>query len=260
MATVMTRGFTIIELMLFLGITGAIFAALMIGVNNNVTQQHYKESVQNYASLLQHQYSEVANTRVERDDNLRCGLDVSGNVIITQITGNGDLPGAPSTDPACVILGRAVQVEQLEGGSVGPADDGTIVHTYPVIGLEPDGVTSLSDLETLVAYNPSITDQFNATSTEVEWNSSLRLEDGQFSEASFLILRSPASGLIRVFTQPEPLMNKLSEMITPAHARQTIWNCVDGQRGLLPMQSVGVDPTVSGQDGVLIVENDSECN
>jgi type II secretory pathway pseudopilin PulG len=250
MATVMTRGFTIIELMLFLGITGAIFAALMIGMNNNITQQHYKESVQNYSSLLQNQYSEVANTRIERSNNLRCEVDLGGRVSVTPINGIGDLPGAPSNDPACVILGRAIQVD----------DQGKLIRLYPVIGLEPavdNG--SLSDIETLVAYNPSISDQFNTTTTEIEWHSSLLPVEGEFSQASYLILRSPASGLIRVFASEEPLKNTLSQMITPVYARNVIKNCVDGQRGLLPVQSVTVNASIAGPDGIVVNGNDPEC-
>lgn len=259
MATVMTRGFTIIELMLFLGITGAIFAALMIGVNNNITQQHYKESVQNYGALLQNQYSEVANTRMQRDDNLSCGLNVAGRVEVTTTNGSGDLPGGPSRTPACVILGRAVQIERVNGGTLGANDNGSIIHIYPVIGMEPNVEESLSDIETLVSYNPNITDQFNQITTRVEWGSNLKLLGGQSSEVSFLILRSPASGLVRVFASDEPLKSVISEMINPQNAMRVVTNCVDGQRGLLPMQSVKVDASIAGPDGVIITENDSEC-
>ena len=55
-------GFTVIELMLFLGITGALFAALMVGVSSNIIQQQYKDTVSTYANFLQNQYSEVLNT------------------------------------------------------------------------------------------------------------------------------------------------------------------------------------------------------
>jgi type II secretory pathway pseudopilin PulG len=80
MTTVMTRrtksgamsGFTIIELMLFLAVGAGLFAALMIGVNGNITQEHYRQSVLEYASLIQDQYSEVLNPRNDRDDNWKC--------------------------------------------------------------------------------------------------------------------------------------------------------------------------------------------
>lgn len=42
MITSKERGFTVIELMLFLGVTGALFAALMFGVNASVNQQRYQ--------------------------------------------------------------------------------------------------------------------------------------------------------------------------------------------------------------------------
>ena len=257
MTTVATRGFTVIELMLFLAITGAIFAALMIGVNNNIIQQQYKGSVQEYGYLLQNQYSEVANTRNGRDVNLQCKLDAAGDVAVSSPTGGGDLPGAPSVIPACVVLGRAIEV--------GPG--GASVHVYPVVGLEPASGSSLSDLDALIAYKPNITDQFETISTDLNYGTSLKLPGGNVSEASFLILRSPSSGLIRVFassnplsvTSTNPLKADIISMITLDNATMSVKNCVDGQRGLLPRQSVMIDPKVAGADGVVINENDPEC-
>ncbi len=241
MATVEIRGFTVIELMLFLGITGALFAALMFGANNNIAQQRYRESVVTYSSLLQDQYSEVMNTRNERENDWTC---VDGTVI--EQPNSGEARGTSS----CVILGRAIEI----------AGDGTSIRTSSVIGTEPAEQSAPSDIEALVAYRPKVSDTFDRVTNPLDWGSNLVTLAGQPSMASFLILRSPASGLIRVFTSESPLPADLTTLITPSAATALITNCVHGQSGLLPTQSVTVNPKVAGADGVILKEVDSACN
>jgi type II secretory pathway pseudopilin PulG len=240
MTTVTTRGFTVIELMLFLGITGAMFAALMIGVNGNITQQRYRESVQGLSGLLQDQFSEVANPRNERGNNWACN-----DGVVKEQPINGD----PRGRSKCVLLGRAIQV----------ANGGATIQTYMVVGVEPSGLDTPSDIETLVAYKPQRTADLDMVATDLDWSSRLTTPQHQPSSASYLILRSPSSGLIRVFTSPNSLPNDLATIITPANATSIITNCVDGQRGLLPPQSVSVDPRIAGPDSVVIKGNDQAC-
>jgi type II secretory pathway pseudopilin PulG len=240
MATVNVHGFTVIELMLFLGVTGALFAALMVGVNSNITSQRYRESVQTYSSLLQDQYSQVANTQDDRDDNWKC---VDGTV--TQQPGGGDVRG---TSP-CVLLGRAIQV----------TDNGTSIKTTAVVGAEPAGLSATSDIDTLVAYKPTLASLFDSKTSSVDWGSKLVSTDHNTSIASFLILRSPASGLLRVFASSMPLPADLSTMIVPATAATPIVNCMQGSTGPNPIQSITVDPRVAGQAGVKVNEADPAC-
>ncbi len=239
MTTASERGFTIIELMLFLGITGALFAALMFGVNANITQQRYRESVVNYSTLLQDQYSEVSNTRNERDGNWKC----EGGIVSQQPTG-GDARGTTS----CVLLGRAVQISA----------NGTTIKTSPVIGLEPARQDSTSDITTLLAYHPNIT-SYGEETTSIDWGSSLATTNHEPSTASFLILRSPASGLLRVFASSSPLPADISSIIAAGTASTKLTNCVQGDSGSLPIQSVSIDPRIAGPDGVILNEVDPAC-
>lgn len=256
MATVNTRGFTIVETMLFLGISGALFAVLMVGMNNNLIQQRYRESVQNYVSLLQSQYASVANTRIERESNLKCTQD-GGRVIVNDLGTEGDIPGAPSTDPACVILGKAIQLETRTSG----LDTGTVVRIYPVIGIASTGNDAVSDIDAIKSYKPAITDTFSTVSSPVDWGSYLYNAGSASagSRASFLILRSPSSGLVRVYASNGQLESNLSDMITEDNAKRQVKNCMDGQRGLLPKQMIVVDAKIAGQNGVRITDDAPEC-
>lgn len=247
MTTGSTRGFTVIELMLFLGVSGALFAALMIGVNSTIAQQRYKESVISYSSLLQDQFFQVMNTRNEREDNLACQ---SGNV--SQPVEGGQAKGTSS----CVILGRAIQVER----------NGSAVRTWSVIGEDQPLDSGSDDTTALGSYVPklwssSTNSNPDANLVRLDWDSMLMpTEDsGPYSQASFLILRSPVSGLIRVFASNDPLPNDLKERLTPEAANAVITNCVTGSSGSIPIQSVTVDAKVAGPDGVIVDERGGSC-
>lgn len=241
MSTQKQWGFTIIELMLFLGITGALFAGLMIGVNNSLNQQHYKESVSSYKSILEKQFSEVMNPRNYRDDGWKCS---AGDGI--EVTADGQARGTSD----CIIMGRYIEV----------GDDGSHVETGDVVGIEPTGAGPVvGDLAALTSYSPQRS-QVNVTQYDIDWQSKLRTDTGGTSTASYMILRAPTSGLIRVFGQSSPLPAILASMITEDAAQSIIKSCVIGSGSIgLPTQSVSINAAIAGPNGVVVNVRDPEC-
>ena len=57
----MRKGFTLVEIMLFLAITSLLFVGIIAGTNNSIAQQRFTDSVQNFVELLRSTYSEVSN-------------------------------------------------------------------------------------------------------------------------------------------------------------------------------------------------------
>ncbi len=244
------RGFTIIELMLFLAITGALFAALMIGVGSNIVQQQYREGVTSYSALLQEQYSEAVNVHNDRsDDGWACaGGDIS------QPTGGGQSRGTTN----CMILGRAIQIENDSSG-------GTNVITSSVVGAEPatDDYLDAGDIASLLAFDPKIA-AFDKQKTAIDWGSTLVTTDHKPLSGLILILRSPSSGLIREFATElsnSELANigDLRTIITPAHAAASLKMCVNGSGILQPTESVTVNPRISGPDSITVNGMDGAC-
>lgn len=251
MTAVKSRGFTIIEVILFLGISGAMFAALIVGMNGTITQQRYRESVRSYAAFLQQQFSEVESTHITRTNELKCALGDDGRAVVSDRQQGGDIPGSPSDNPACVMLGRAIDV----------TNGGLSIRVLPVVGVYDETVAQgqLSDIQTLTGYGPNTTSKFSTVSYDIEWGSELKTVNKAPFEASFLILRSPSSGLIRVFASNSSLPADIRSLVTVANATIAIKSCIDGQRGLLPMQSVTVDTKVAGQDSIITQEFDTAC-
>jgi type II secretory pathway pseudopilin PulG len=236
------RGFTIIELILFLGITGAMFAALMIGVNTSIAQQRYKESVTSYRALLEQQYAEVSHPRNDRDNKWTCSDDGG----VQQAPNGGDARGTSN----CVLLGRYIEIKA----------NGTAVETGDVIGVQPLGnVTLTDDIAALIAYTPRLS-PITPETRDVEWDSTLQTTAQRPSSASYLILRSPLSGLVRTFVRPEALPTNLVDALTPANSLATIKNCVvPGGAVGQPTQSVSVSAAVASANGIVVNGIDEEC-
>ena len=54
-------GFTLIEVSLFLAVTGLLFVGIALGTQNSINQQRSYDSIQSFAEFLRSIYSEVAN-------------------------------------------------------------------------------------------------------------------------------------------------------------------------------------------------------
>ena len=81
------RGFTLIEVVLFLGLTSALFLGIAIGVQNSVFQQRYNDSVQSFAEFLRSVYSQVANVQNEKYG--RTGKAIYGKVVTFDVLDEG---------------------------------------------------------------------------------------------------------------------------------------------------------------------------
>lgn len=235
------RGFTIIELLLFLSISGLLFVALMTGVSTSINQQRYRDSVTSASGLLQRQYSEVTNTRNDRDDGWRCD-----NSMATQDTTGGQVRGASQ----CVVLGRYLRT----------IDNGAQIEMGDVIGSEPSDSSSLQgDITALVAYKPK-TSPLGQTVSSLEWGATFRDVNGHSANFAMLVLRSPVSGLVRAFVLPSGLPSELSDMINQDTASQPFTACVvaDGW-SFGPTQAIVLSPATAGVNGIEIKGDNNGC-
>lgn len=236
MGTTSQRGFTIVETMLFLAIGGTLFAVLMVGVGTGITQQRYMESVRGYKSLLQDQYAQVLNTSIDGKAGWQCENDESGTV--------GEGPRGVRGTSDCVVLGRLIQVK----------DDGTgtTVVVSSVTGFDdPLAQTGLDDVEAIKNYKPKV-GAFDKQEIELDWGVGLRT-NGQPSKAAVLIVRSPVSGLIKVFTLEQGIVSQdLISMVSADNTlvAATVRMCIDGDSGLLPKQVVAINPQLASADAV----------
>lgn len=107
MGKVNQSGFTVIEVILFLAITGLLFAVLMVGVGAGINQQRYLDSARAYRALIQDQYAAALSI----DNQITNDWGCQTNGVVDQNT-----PRSNRGTSECVILGKIVQVLPISDG------------------------------------------------------------------------------------------------------------------------------------------------
>lgn len=220
-----THGFTIIEVMLFLAVTGALTIAILAGAGVQINQQRYRDSVSSLKSFLQAQYSEVTNVINDRGNDWQCG----DTGVAEEVTNGGQPRGTTN----CVILGRLITVDA----------SGTQLTASNVVGIKPTGTgDSSGDIEELQKYIMSVTTVGQETD-EVSWGARIVNSQNLANPQSMamLIVRSPLSGAVLTFTSDsvEPTREGLRGMIVPGNMQQRDL-CVDPSAGSLVGQRLAV--------------------
>lgn len=182
-------GFTIIEVVLFLSVSGLLMVGILAGASSSINQQRYRESVDSLATILRKQYSEVVNPSNDRTSDWNC--DSSGGIVSSQ---GGESRGR--TD--CIIAGRLVY-----------SSDGSRVVTANIVASKP-GVDSLNNTDIDIFNNIDMKIDPNSIAVqELDWKGRLARSNGQGDAVfSVFIGRSLASGSVRTFiTSNYPLSN-----------------------------------------------------
>ena len=167
------RGFTIVEISIFLAITGLLFVGITAGVQNSIFQQRYTDAVQSFADFLRSTYDEVLNVQSAED-------------------------GTSGTSDSA-IYGKVI----VFGGD-GQPDGSQVVYTYTAIGdveekEKANGCEAWFDvyrllgcLRTDVAINKGIIGSYTPRwSTRIQKTNSLDRFTG-----TVIIVRHPDSGRV----------------------------------------------------------------
>jgi len=217
------QGFTIIETMLVLAVTGVLIAGLLFGVGSSIASQRYSDSVMSFRSLLQDQFSQLNNVNNGRDAGTPCTASTSASTAGNSAPGQSD----------CVLLGRYISVVR---GDVSMA---------AVVGYQISDNAAASDVEyiknnyTLGISQSSIENKSLEWGAQISWpvtGSGARSPTTPRSIA-ILLLRSPVSGTPYTFSEDsaEPIgavsSTALKDMLVeslatnPGQGSRTI--CVD---------------------------------
>lgn len=189
MGTHFKQGFTIIETMLVLAITGVLIAGLLVGLGSSISNQRYKDSVSTFKNLIQDQYSQIDNVTNDRDASWTCG----SNAVPAQAdSGSGTSPGQSD----CVLLGRYLGIVNDQ------------VTTATVVGYPK---SSLASSETITSIKTDYTLGISTSSvatTSLEWGAQIAWPSKGTGAKSpttprslaILMIRSPENGTAYTFT------------------------------------------------------------
>lgn len=183
------EGFTIIETTLFLAITGLLILMIVGGVGVSLNVQRYRDAVESFKSLIQQQYSDLANVQNGRDQNWTCDT----NSVVTQGGGNDTLRGQSD----CFLVGKYLRIEEGE------------IAIYPVLATQRSTTVQSSDIATMqLNYTMNVASS-DVEERSMEWGTQIAWATAGPQDVrsprtprslGIFFVRSPESGLVYTLT------------------------------------------------------------
>lgn len=182
------KGFTIVEVMLFLAISAALLGVAVASTSGSLKTTRFTDASRSFEAFVEEQYTEVQAGTASRG----AGSDTSCT---------GGSVGA-STD--CIVLGRVLSFDNPER-----------IDVYTVIADSDPTVPASTDMDAFVRHAPRIWEDSTtpALSHKLDWGVTLgTIQHGPVltSFNRLAILRSPISENIYLFTYTAPGGNALS--------------------------------------------------
>lgn len=210
------RGFTIIEVSLFLALSGFLMVGLMVGTNFSISRQRYNDSVNSFGEFLRGIYSDVVN--VSNDEPL------------------SEEPGRTTT----AIYGKYISIGETDENGV---FDGTL-HVYDVVGyaISSSSASTSRVIDALRADNVDINifDDSGCTyasacqnkfyrhvTYSIPWDATIEKADGSLFKGGILVVRSPITGGIRTYIYEGSVYN-FHSAIEESSASENFSNVLSG--------------------------------
>ena len=195
-------GFTIVEITLFMAITGLLFLVALVGTGNTIRTFRFTDTARSLEAFSQKQYDDIINGLNNRSADVSCNAGAIN-------TGAGQEVGSSN----CLLIGKLLVFRQNSGA----------VNVYNVIGSEPASVNyAQSDNELISAFSPT-TVTATATSTyNLPWGAQMsgfkRTSDNNAANG-LLLIRSPKSSRIVSYTfkVPAAVPTSLSPYVNDAN-------------------------------------------
>lgn len=200
------EGFTLIEIILFLSITGILIITMLGGVTVALNTQRYQDSVLSFKGFVQSQYSALQNVANNRDNDWSC---VKGG----SPTPNGVSIPRGQTD--CLLMGRYMVI------------NGNRLFAADVVGSQTGDSDGANDIQIIKDdYTLSVYPGFVEEST-MDWGTEIGCptvySDGSSNPSNcprtftLLLVRSPSSGIMYSFAtagaNENPTSSQLEDMI-----------------------------------------------
>ncbi|HSE61641.1 MAG TPA: hypothetical protein VLA88_05095 [Candidatus Saccharimonadales bacterium] len=242
------RGFTVIEVTLFLAITGLLFMIAILGTGNTIRSVRFTDSGRATTAFLQRQYDDIINGLNQRNGNQACiaGVIVPGNQPV-------------GTSP-CLMLGKLVTFQV----------NSPVITTYDVVGTEPANVDyGQTDTQLISAFQPRLITSVGVGTYRIPWEAYIsgtkRLSDNQ-GVTGLLLIRSPKSSRIVSYTYKPgavPATDLTPIVNSAANTSQTTNFCIKNADGVgLPVKIVVTSaPTQQAVQATFDADSGgNECN
>ena len=191
-------GFTLIEVALFLALSGLIMVGIIVGANATISRQRYNDSVTNFAEYIRGIYEDVVNVSNDKDPSV---TEQEAGRTKTAIYGKL-LSFGECTTPTCQEISNKIYTYDIVGLAVSSASvKGSRVIDMLYNEVNAGGVYANIFDRTNCSGVTVCQNQFYRMSTyEIPWEGSAETSNGSKYRGAILIVRSPATGGVRTYT------------------------------------------------------------
>jgi len=196
-------GFTIVEITLFMAITGMLFLVALAGTGDTIRTFRFTDTSRSLEAFVQKQYDDIVNGLNNRSNSVSCSAGVI-DTATAQAVGSSN----------CLLMGKLIVFRQ--GSST--------ANVYNVIGSEPSTVDySQNDNDLISAFSPTAVTATATSTYNLSWGAQMvgfkRVSDNVAANG-ILLIRSPKSSRIVSYTFKVPAVvpNNLSSVVNDANA------------------------------------------
>ncbi|HWZ65540.1 MAG TPA: hypothetical protein VNX65_01945 [Patescibacteria group bacterium] len=208
-----SQGYTIIEVSLFLAITGLLFIIALFGTGNALQTTRFSDTGRTTHAYLQKQYDNLFNGVNTRPGQEECNAS-NVDTLASQSPGTSN----------CLSLGKAIF---FKIGS-------TVLTTYDVVGTEPANPNyNLSDTDLIKSFSPKLVRNVSVDTFQIPWQATIiggKRPVDNVSTDVFMLIRSPRSTHVVSYTfkesdlRPDP--NDMSPVLIDANTSQLTNFCL----------------------------------
>ena len=269
------NGFTIIEVTLFLGLSGLLIAAVLVGATRNINNQRYRDTVEQTRNVIQGQYDRVYS--LTNSDETEAG---SANPCTAESETIAEIRHRGTTE--CLYVGRLIEVRESASSDAetelrmtpvvakSRAEGGKLPSLFGASGAGATAATS-GDLTSQYQIYPHAANEQLVETWPLDWG--LRVVrpggDDEQQNVSILILRSPINGSLSTHIVGRQLLDAerqdLGDIITGTSDPQAVLCVIEpagvfGFAGVITRMAITVDANSAGPGGVRSVgESESGC-
>lgn len=207
MSNKLLRGFTIIELMLFLAITGLLIAGILVNASRSLDDQQYRDGVESIRNKISAQFAKVYSLTNDNTASDGTTQDPCESLKAVNSTGNTTIPRVSRGTSDCFYIGRFIEIL--------PADNKSRLRITPVIAYSSesrqyygDQTTKAGDIlaqELAKGLSGYIVAKYSGNSSLVEddqfdWGlAAVEPGTNTMKTIKLLVMRSPIDGALHTY-------------------------------------------------------------
>ena len=200
------RGFTMIEVALFIALSGFLMIGIIVGANASISRQRYNDSVNSFADYIRGVYTDVLN--VSNDKNPENAEEEAGRTP-TAVYGKLISFGECEDDAGADCSKNTIYVYDIVGTAVSSAAvKGNRAIDMLKAKVEDGGVyVNIFDKTDCTGAVSCNNKYYRMVSYNVPWNGVVgeATENGRRYRGAVLVVRSPSTGSIRTYVYTYPI-------------------------------------------------------